>query len=66
MFILISRCLKVVYDEWIGYYAWMWKIQEQIDTIQDESRKVSLPFLFSSYRNLQLRFINHVLTQLRP
>lgn len=39
-------CLKIVYDEWIGYNAWMWKIQDQIDTIQDESRKVHLPWEF--------------------
>ena len=32
----------IVYDEWIGYYAWMWKIQEQIDKIEDEERKVTV------------------------
>ena len=31
--------LKVVYDEWLGYYAWMWKIKDQIATINDPSRK---------------------------
>ena len=60
------RCLKVVYDEWIGYYSWMWKIQEQIDNIQDESRQVSRFLFFSNHRNLQLRFINPVLTPLKP
>ena len=60
------RCLKVVYDEWIGYYSWMWKIQEQIDNIQDESRKVSRFLFFSNHRNLQLRFINPVLIPLKP
>ena len=60
------RCLKVVYDEWIGYYSWMWKIQEQIDNIQDESREGSRFLFFSNHRNLQLRFINPVLTPLKP
>ena len=60
------RCLKVVYDEWIGYYSWMWKIQEQIDNIQDESRKVNRFLFFLNHRNLQRRFINPVLTPLKP
>ena len=36
---LSPSSLKVVYDEWLGYYAWMWKIKDQIATISDPSRK---------------------------
>ena len=36
---LSPSSLKVVYDEWLGYYAWMWKIKDQIATINDPSRK---------------------------
>lgn len=28
-----------MYDEWIGYYAWMWKVKDQIAMITDESKK---------------------------
>ena len=37
---IIQRCLKIVYDEWIGYNAWKWKIQEQISSMTNESKKV--------------------------
>lgn len=39
---IIYRSLKIIYDEWIGYNSWMWKVKEHIEAIQDEERKVSI------------------------
>lgn len=35
-------CLKVVYDEWIGYYSWMQKLKTQISAITYPDMQVSL------------------------
>ena len=35
-------CLKVVYDEWIGYYSWMQKLKTQISAITYPEMQVSL------------------------
>ena len=49
--------LKVVYDEWLEYYAWMWKIKDQIATISDPSRKTLTEEIyqdcFASIQSLQ-------------
>lgn len=37
-------CLKVVYDEWIGYYSWMQKLKTQISAMSSPEMQVS-PFV---------------------
>ena len=38
----------MVYDEWIGYYAWMWKVKEQIDRITIQSTKDQAEAIYSA------------------
>ena len=38
----------MIYDEWIGYYAWMWKVKEQIERISIQSTREQAEEIYSS------------------
>lgn len=38
----------MIYDEWIGYYAWMWKVKDQIERISIQSTREQAEEIYSS------------------